>query len=104
MEEYTHASTDNMEFTLFIVPNELAKTDMYAKGQPWEYTMPVKQEPTFEAAVWAAKSMEDIIKQRTIDKTEVGEKRRGEGNSKSDKKRKPKGQNLTIRSIGVVMK
>ena len=88
VDEYTNAFTDKMEFALRIVPDKLTKVDRYAKGLPWEYAVPVRQAPTLEAAIWAAKSVEDMIKGRAASKMEVGEKRKFEGSSRSDEKRK----------------
>ena len=88
VDEYTNAFTDKMEFALRIVPDELTKVDRYAKGLPWEYAVPVRQAPTLEAAIWAAKSVENMIKGRTDSKVEVGEKRKLEGTSGSNEKRK----------------
>ena len=82
IDEYTNAFTYKMEFALRIVPDELAKIDRYAKGLPWEYTVPVRQTPTLEAAIWVAKSVEEMIKGRTTNKVEVGEKRKFEGSPK----------------------
>lgn len=48
--------------------------------------MPICQATTLEVAIWVAKFVEDLIKGRTIDKVEVGEKKKGEGFSKFDKK------------------
>lgn len=62
MEEYTNAFTDKTDFDLHIFSNELAKIDSYAKGLPWEYTVPIKKAPTFEAVVWEEKFVEDVIK------------------------------------------
>lgn len=50
--------------------------------------MPVRQAPTLEAAIWVAKSVEDMIKGRTASKVEVGDKRKFEGTSGSSKKNK----------------
>lgn len=50
-DEYTNDFTDKKEFTLRIVPNELANINRYAKGLPWEYSMPVHQAPTLEATI-----------------------------------------------------
>ena len=88
VDEYTNNFTDKMEFALRIVPDELTKVDRYAKGLPWEYEVPVHQAHTLEAAIWAAKSVENMIKGRTTDKVEVGEKRKFEGTSGSGKKSK----------------
>lgn len=41
IDEYTNAFTDKMEFTLRIVLDELSKIDSYAKGFPWEYSVPI---------------------------------------------------------------
>ena len=88
IDEYTNNFTEKMEFALRLVPDELTKIDKYAKGLPWEYAVPVRQAPTLEAAIWAAKYVEDMIKGRTASKVEVGEKRKFEGSSRSDEKRK----------------
>ena len=88
VDEYTNNFTNKMEFSLHIVPDELEKIDMYAKGLPWEYAVPVRQARTLEAVRWAAKSVEDMIKGRAASKVEVGKKRKFEGTSGSNKKNK----------------
>ena len=50
-EEYTNALMGKMEFALHVVPDELAKIDIYSKGLPWEYSVPVKQAPNFEEPI-----------------------------------------------------
>lgn len=50
--------------------------------------MSVKQTHTFKVAIWDARSVEDMIKRRAVDKAGVGEKRKGEGLSRSLKKSK----------------
>lgn len=72
MDEYTNAFTDKMEFARRPVPDELNKIDKYPKGKPWEYTVSVKQERTFEAVFWAAKSVEGMMKRRSAEKVELG--------------------------------
>jgi len=88
IDEYTNNFTEKMEFALRLVPDELTKIDKYAKGLPWEYAVPVRQAPTLEAAIWAAKSVEEMIKGRAANKTEVGEKRKFEGSAKPDERSK----------------
>lgn len=51
VDKYINAFTNKMEFTLCVVPDELSKIDRYSKGQLWEYSVPVKQTPTFEAVI-----------------------------------------------------
>lgn len=75
-----------MEFSLHIVLDKLKKIDRYGKGLPWEYLVPVKQEHTFEASVWTARSIESTIKGRVAEKTEVREKKQSRGSIKSNKK------------------
>ncbi|KAL7603493.1 hypothetical protein Lser_V15G16676 [Lactuca serriola] len=86
IDEYTNNFTEKMEFALRLVPDELTKIDKYAKGLPWEYAVPVRQAPTLEAAIWAAKSVEDMIKGRAANKIEVGEKRKFEESTRPNKK------------------
>ncbi|XP_023749724.1 uncharacterized protein LOC111898008 [Lactuca sativa] len=88
IDEYTNAFTNKMEFSLHIVPNELTKIDKYTKGLPWEYVVPIFQATTFEVAIRVAKSVEEMIKSRAANKVEVGKKRKLEGSSRSNKKRK----------------
>ncbi|XP_023738976.2 uncharacterized protein LOC111886975 [Lactuca sativa] len=88
IDEYTNNFTDKIEFALRLVPDELTKTDKYAKGLPWEYAVIVRQTPTLEAAIWAAKSVEDMTKSRAANNVEVGEKRKHEGSSKTNKESK----------------
>ena len=86
VDEYTNVFTDKMAFALRIIPDELTKIDKYTKGLPGEYTVPVCHTPTLEAAIWASKSIEEMIKGRTTNKVEVGEKRKFEGSSRPEKK------------------
>ena len=89
VDEYTNAFTDKMEFALRLVPDELPKIDQHVKGFPWEYIVSVNQAPTFETAVWAAKTVEGMIKKRATDSTEVSEKMKAGGsNNNSNKKKK----------------
>lgn len=74
VEEYTNAFTDKREFALHLMSDELTKINWYSKGPPWEYIVPVKQAPTFEATIWASRSVESMIKAIDADKIEVGEK------------------------------
>lgn len=75
IDEYTNVFTNKMEFALHIVLDELTKIDSYAKGLPWEYIVLVKQTPNIDAVVQAVRLVEGMIKKRTADKTEVGEKK-----------------------------
>ena len=89
IDEYTNTFTDKMEFSLRVIPDKLTKVDRYSKGFPWEYTIPVKQAPTFEATIWAAKFVEGMLKKRTTTRVEVGEKRKAKGiNNKNSKTKK----------------
>ena len=88
IDEYTNNFTDKMEFPLRIVPDELKKINRYTKGLPWEYAVPVCQALTLEADIWVAKYVEDMIKVRAASKVEVGEKRKFEGTSGSNKESK----------------
>lgn len=47
--------------------------------------MPVRHTPTLESAIWVAKSVEEMIKGRTTNKVEAGEKRKFEGSTRSNK-------------------
>lgn len=67
-----------MEFSLRFVPDKLAKINRYPKGLQWDYVVLVKQTHTFESTIWTARSMEDMIKKRIVDKIEVGEKKKSE--------------------------
>ena len=86
IDQYTNNFTDKMEFALRLIPEELTKIDKYAKGLPWEYAVPVRQEPTLEATIWAAKSVEDMIKGRAANKVEVRDKRNFEGSWRRKRK------------------
>lgn len=76
INEYTNAFIDEMKFAMWLVLYELTKIDMYAKGIPWEYTVPFKQARTFEAVIQAIKSVDGMMKRRTTEKDEVGENRK----------------------------
>ncbi|KAL7617289.1 hypothetical protein Lser_V15G00773 [Lactuca serriola] len=84
IDEYTSAFTDKMEFPLRIVPDELTKINKYTKGLPWAYVVPIRQSPTFKTAIWDAKSMEEMIKNRAANKFEVGRKRKKTGHYASE--------------------
>ena len=72
IDEYTNSFTNNMEFALRIVPDELTKIDKYTKGLPQEYVMPVYQAATLKAAIQAAMSVEEMIKSIATKKVELG--------------------------------
>ncbi|KAL7587620.1 hypothetical protein Lser_V15G36342 [Lactuca serriola] len=46
------------------------------------------QATTLKAAIWVAKNFENQIREKNLERTEVGEKRKIEGSSRSDEKRK----------------
>lgn len=52
VDEYTTTVTDKMDLALRVVPGELTKIDRYAKGFLWQYTVPIKQAPTFQCDNW----------------------------------------------------
>lgn len=90
IDAYNNAFTDKMEFDLCVVPDELAKIERYSKGLPWEYSVSIKQALNFEAAIWATRSMESMIKKRTANRSEVGEKRKVDGSSGNNNSKKKK--------------
>ena len=49
--------------------------------------MPVRQTHTLKVAIWATKSVEEMIKGRATSEDEVGEKRKFDGSPRSNKKR-----------------
>lgn len=74
------------------------------KGIPWEYIVQVRQESTLKSAIWIAKSVEYMIKERVIDKAKFSEKMKGEGFSKSNKKSNSRSLAPTTQSMGLKMK
>lgn len=86
VDEYTNAFTYKMEFSFHLLPDELTKFDKFEKGLPWVYSVAICQAPTLEVSIWVAKSVEDMIKGRNVDKDEVNEKRKSAGLSKANKK------------------
>lgn len=78
VDEFTNDFTDKMESFLHVVSEKLWKIDTYSRGLPWEYSVPVKHPPTFEEAIFATRFIEDMIKRRTVNKTEVDEKGKSE--------------------------
>ena len=53
-----------------------------------ELIVPVWQATTLDATIWVVKSIESMIKGRTIDRAEVSKKRKFDGSSVNKKKKK----------------
>lgn len=88
IDEYTNSFIDKLEFTLRVVMYELEKIDRYSKGLQLEYVVSVKQAHNFEAYIWTASSVEDMIKKRTTDNNGVDRRGRMKESQNSNKKRK----------------
>ena len=88
IDEYVAAFSEKLEFSLHLIPNELAKVDKFAAGLPSDYSVAVRTATTFQSAVWAAKYVENQLKEKASERAEAGEKRKFGGSFESNKKRK----------------
>ena len=86
IDEYVVAFSEKMEFALHLIPNDMAKIDKFATGLPSDYSVAVRTATTFQSAVWAAKYVENQLKEKASERAIVGEKRRFDGPSGSNKK------------------
>ena len=86
--EYAANFTEKMKLVPHLIPTELSKVNKFALGLPPVFGPMVKQNTTFKAAIWAAKNVETQIREKGLERAEVGEKRKHEGSSKSNKERK----------------
>ncbi|KAL7586601.1 hypothetical protein Lser_V15G39682 [Lactuca serriola] len=77
-----------MKLIPYLVPTELSKVNKFARGLPADFGPMVKQEITLKVAIWAAKNVETQIRQKGLERSEVGEKRKFDGPSGSSKKNK----------------
>ena len=88
IDDYSDAFLNKMEFALRILPDELSKIAAYAKGLPSDYDVAVNSATTLDSAIWAARTVENMLKKKSSERSEVGEKRKNEGPSGPNKKRK----------------
>ena len=86
--EYAASFTEKMKFIPYLVPTELSKVNKFALGLPADYGPMVKQTTTLKVAIWAARNVETQIREKGLERSEVGEKRKFEGPSGSSKKGK----------------
>jgi len=77
-----------MKFIPYLVPTELSKVNKFALGLPADYGPMFKQATTLKAAIWAARNVETQIREKVLERSEVGEKRKIDGFSGSSKKSK----------------
>ena len=95
--EYAASFTEKMKLVPYLVPTELSKVNKFAHGLPADFGPMVKQATTLKAAIWAAKNVETQIREKGLEKVEVGEKRKSEGSSRPDNKGKFSKSNLDDR-------
>ena len=86
--EYATSFTEKMKLIPYLVPTELSKVNKFANGLPADFGPIVKQATTLKAAIWAAKNVETQIKEKGLERAEVGEKRKHEGSSIINKETK----------------
>ena len=86
IDDYAAAFTEKMKLFPYLVPTELSKIEKFANGLPADFGPTVKMATTLKSAVRAAKNVETQQKERGLERAEVGEKRKFNGSSKSNKK------------------
>ncbi|KAL7591377.1 uncharacterized protein LOC111880758 [Lactuca sativa] len=88
IDDHAAAFTKKMKLFPYLVPTELSKTGRFANGLPAKFGPTVKMATTLKTTVRAAKNVETQLKERNQDRAEVGEKRKFDGSSRSNKKSK----------------
>ncbi|KAL4568446.1 hypothetical protein LXL04_024059 [Taraxacum kok-saghyz] len=88
VDEYTDTFLKTIEFAIRIVPDELSKIAAYAKGLPSDYDVAINSATTLDSAIWAARTVETMLKRKTLERSKVGEKRKSDGSFGSNKKKK----------------
>lgn len=86
IDDYAAVFMEKMKLFPYRVPTELSKIEKFANGLPADFGPTVKMATTLKSAVRAAKNVETQQKERGLERTEVGEKRKFDGSSKSNKK------------------
>ena len=86
--EYAASFTEKMKLVPYLVPTELSKINKFALGLPTYFGPMVKQATTLKGAIWAAKNVEVQIREKGLERAEVGEKRKFERTSGSSKRSK----------------
>lgn len=88
VSEYVATFTKKMKPLLYLVPTKLSKVDKFANVLPVDFGPMVKIEKTLKEAIWPAKIVETHIRDKVLEKEDIGDKRKLEGSSRSDKKNK----------------
>ncbi|XP_023763286.1 uncharacterized protein LOC111911773 [Lactuca sativa] len=88
IDDYATTFTEKMKLFPYLVPTELAKIERFAKGLPAKFGPTVKMAATLKTIVRVAKNVETQLKGRNQERAEVGEKRKFDGSSRSNKKSK----------------
>ena len=86
--EYAASFTEKMKLVPYLVPTELSKVNKFAHGLPADIGLMVKQATTLKGAICAARNVETQIREKGLERAKVGEKRKHEGSSKSNKEKK----------------
>ena len=88
IDDYATAFTEKMKLFPYLVPTELSKIERFANGLPADFGPTVKMATTLKTAVRAAKNVEAQQKEKGLERIDVGEKRKFDGTSGSNKKNK----------------
>lgn len=86
VSQYATTLMEMMELVPYLTPTKQSKVERFANGLPMDFGPMVNIATTLEKTIRVAKSLEDIAKEITIDKVEVGRKRKNEESSKSNKR------------------
>ncbi|XP_023747418.1 uncharacterized protein LOC111895563 [Lactuca sativa] len=86
IDEYVTAFTAKMKLLPYLVPNKLFEIEKFADGLPIDFGLTVKMATTLKASVRVAKNVETQLREKGLERTEVGEKINFDGSSMSNKK------------------
>lgn len=86
--EYATSFIEKMKLVPHLVPTELSKVNKFALGLLADFGLMVKKNTTLKAAIWATKNVETQIREKGLERAEVGEKKKFDGSSRSGKKSK----------------
>ena len=88
INDYATVFTEKMKLFPYLVPTELSKIERFANGLPTDFGPTVKMATTLKTVVRAAKNVEAQQKEKGLERIDVGEKRKFDGTSGSNKKNK----------------
>ncbi|XP_023738586.1 uncharacterized protein LOC111886570 [Lactuca sativa] len=86
VREYVASFVEKRKLVSYLVPTELSMVKKFANGLLIEFCLMVKHGTTLKAVIWAAKNVETQLREKGLERIEVGEKRKFDGSSRLDNK------------------